>query len=410
MRRWLLLKSIIMITVVTFTVNLIYFIGNQIPVIQDIEKSVLEVDLSDYYLSNNRRLNSFKTDTNITIINIKYLERDSIGLLLSKIAMHKPKVTGIDLFFTNLKNPHADSLLVQGLQGQSNLVLTASFDFLNYDEQEKCFPLRSSHEAFTSNAKIGNGWVESQGFKETDRAYENIMDIEQQRVIRYFEPQMSGACDTISHMVVEIVKSYDKIAYNQLEKRESKAEIINYSGSVLTKRYKLVNYEDIFNNTFDTYDINNRIVLIGFLGDDTNSFANNESRLITPLNRRLIRRTETDMYHVEAIANIISMILNSDYINELNLISSWSTNYSIIFIVLIIMNSLWYKYEGKSFPLRIFSYSIIGTLIFISLISISQLNLKLDFRLAIFYMLLIPEIFKFYKTKIETLPERLKKD
>jgi len=66
---------------------------------------------------------------------------------------------------------------------------------------------------------------------------------------------------------------------------------------------------------YDSAYFKNKIVLIGFCGETPNSFSMND-RYFTPLNQQYTGRSLPDMFGVVIHANIISMLLEKSFINE----------------------------------------------------------------------------------------------
>jgi len=154
--------------------------------------------------------------------------------------------------------------------------------------------------------------------------------------------------------------------------------VINYRGNVLdygaTKfgnKYYALDVPDVFEENFVPDMIEGKVVMFCYLGKYLGDRESLEDKYFTPLNQTYAGRAFPDMYGGVVHANIISMILNEDYIDHM------SETTSLIFaVILCFLNvalfsliykklSKWYDGITKLFQLLelgVFTFAIIYVL------------------------------------------------
>ena len=285
---------------ITIIVFVIIWLFSLLPVnlglFNPLRNALYDFDLNDIAFS---KLNNDRAaDTNIVIVNIGYLNRLELANLITKIKNFNPKVVGIDAFFKENKDPISDSLLEEAINLDGNTVLVNNLG--DYNKNKKQYEnLASSISRFSNNSFAGYANLPSK-------------DASSLTTVRLFKPRSNVRDSLVNAFAVQIVKLYDPVSYNYLLQRKNDFETINYRGNA-DKFFYIdgTNPENLDN----AYFIRNKIVLLGFLG----SYPSNrilEDIYYTPLNKNYAGKTVPDMYGVVIHANIISMILDKDYINS----------------------------------------------------------------------------------------------
>ncbi len=285
---------------ITIIVFVIIWLFSLLPVnlglFNPLRNALYDFDLNDIAFS---KLNNDRAaDTNIVIVNIGYLNRLELANLITKIKNFNPKVVGIDAFFKENKDPISDSLLEDAINLDGNTVLVNNLG--DYNKNKKQYEnLASSISRFSNNSFAGYANLPSK-------------DASSLTTVRLFKPRSNVRDSLVNAFAVQIVKLYDPVSYNYLLQRKNDFETINYRGNA-DKFFYIdgTNPENLDN----AYFIRNKIVLLGFLG----SYPSNrilEDIYYTPLNKNYAGKTVPDMYGVVIHANIISMILDKDYINS----------------------------------------------------------------------------------------------
>lgn len=285
---------------ITIIVFVIIWLFSLLPVnlglFNPLRNALYDFDLNDIAFS---KLNNDRAaDTNIVIVNIGYLNRLELANLITKIKNFNPKVVGIDAFFKENKDPISDSLLEEAINLDGNTVLVNNLG--DYNKNKKQYEnLASSISRFSNNSFAGYANLPSK-------------DASSLTTFRLFKPRSNVRDSLVNAFAVQIVKLYDPVSYNYLLRRNNDFETIDYRGNA-DKFFYIdgTNPENLDN----AYFIRNKIVLLGFLG----SYPSNrilEDIYYTPLNKNYAGKTVPDMYGVVIHANIISMILDKDYINS----------------------------------------------------------------------------------------------
>ncbi len=282
-----------------------------------------DVELTDVVFSRLRA--DPLVDTSIVVVNVGMLSRAEIGRQLEIINQYQPKVVGLDVFFSH---PSMDSLgdtvLSQALQSTKNLVMvskllqTASLASTHageyrYDSLERSLPQfrQFAREAF---ANLDTDALEQDDYK----------------TCRKFMPKVHIGQKQHLAFAAEVAALYAPEKTEALLERDRKLEIINYRGNLVDlfgrnskesrNLFFVLDAEDVLRENFVPELIKDKIVLFGFMGRDLFD-TSWDDRFFTPLNVNYAGKTNPDMYGVVVHANIVSMILNEDYINEMGTVS-----------------------------------------------------------------------------------------
>ncbi|MGF1637595.1 MAG: CHASE2 domain-containing protein, partial [Cyclobacteriaceae bacterium] len=139
----------------------------------------------------------------------------------------------------------------------------------------------------------------------------------------------------------------------------------------------------VLNENFEPEEvIKDRILMLGFMGDDFED-RSWQDKFYTPLNIKYAGRTNPDMFGIVVHANIVSMILNGDYINRQSKLSGiiWAIILCLInvyyFIRIYRVLPQWYDGITKSLQLvEILVLLLVNVLLF------HWFNYKTDLTLA----------------------------
>ena len=267
--------------------------------------SFFEIDFQEYIPSLNPFANNFekfnpmrlaygeranKPDSNIILINLGEKNRKGIAGLLDKINSYQPKVVAIDAFFRRSKDAETDSILELSLSKIHNLVLAALVDHdINGKET-----FNTSLDRFTKHGESG---------------YAQLLINTELNKVESFIPKININGNEINSFSAAVVRAYSQAEYEKLMKRNNESERINFIGN--HESFCVVDIEDTTSLKHNI--IKDKIVLVGFL--DIGPFGEiytNADVVSTPIGRN----DAPDMFGLVAQANIISMILNENYINE----------------------------------------------------------------------------------------------
>ncbi|MBV6640336.1 MAG: CHASE2 domain-containing protein [Cyclobacteriaceae bacterium] len=318
-------------------------------------------------------------DDRIILVNMGTLPRPDIGIMLQIISQYNPKVIGMDSFFYFPKDSIGDSVLEEGFASVENLVMASKL--LHNPETDRFDSIAYSWPQF---AMYG------------DPGFANLVtDAEVQedlKMCREFVPQQVALGENQHSFAVKLASYYDPEAAARFLERGNEVETINYRGNVLdygaTKfgtKFFALDVQDVFEENFTRDLIEDKIVIFCYLGDYLGDRRAIEDKYFTPLNEKYIGRAYPDMFGGVIHANIVSMILNEDYIDAMN-------DYSeiILAIVLCFLNvalfSLIYRriprwYDGIT---KLFQIIEMGFLVYIMIVVLDQNSFKIELGLALF--------------------------
>ncbi|MFY0606223.1 MAG: CHASE2 domain-containing protein [Cyclobacteriaceae bacterium] len=305
-------------------------------------------------------------DDRIVLVNLSTLQRGEIGMMLQIISQYNPAVIGIDSFFYEPKEDTlGDMMLMEGLASAPNLVLASKLILTDDEEQDT---ILYSWDVF-------NSFASSNGFANL------ITDAQEQedlKMCREVYPQFDLKGEQQLSLAVAMASYYDSAAAANFLARNNEIEVINYRGNVLDygatrfgNKYFALDVPDVFEENFVPEMIEGKIVMFCYLGEYLGDRESLEDKYFTPLNQKYAGRAFPDMYGGVVHANIISMILNEDYIDHMP-----ETLSNIFAVVLCFLNvalfsliykklSKWYDGITKLFQLAeigFFSFAIIYVL------------------------------------------------
>ncbi|MCK6616541.1 MAG: CHASE2 domain-containing protein [Cyclobacteriaceae bacterium] len=269
-------------------------------------------------------------DTNIVIVNIGYLSRPEIGQQILNLSQYKPKVIGLDIIYScdwlqdSTICPQAydtvgNKYFAEAIRQAENVVMVSRLDQTKklraqfgdidlYDSIEHTYPT------------LMPGAYEGYANLETEAAHQEDL-----KVCRRFNPQMMVNGKRELAFSVQIAKLYDSAKVERFLARNNYLEVINYKGNIVdwhgasnyAGRYIVLDWDQALDTTqFVGEMIKDKIVILGFLGGDLTD-TSWDDKFFTPLNKKYAGKARPDMYGVVVHANIVSMILEEDYIEVL---------------------------------------------------------------------------------------------
>ena len=350
-----------------------------------ISKAISDFDVYDIVFSKLRE--EPKADTSIVLVNLGNLSRLEIARQINIINSFNPKVIAIDAIFQEEKDPHSDSILSNAFSNCSNLVLVSKLD--RYREDFDTYDtLVSSIEAFNKYAVNGFANLPND---------DNLSF----RTIRDFKPVSQCKDKIIPAFSTKIIEIFNQDAYQFLKSKGNDIEKINYVGNY-SKFYHLDAHQ-VIPSVQNLNFIKDKIVLIGFIGTDFRS-KTLEDIYFTPLNERFAGKAFPDMYGVVIHANIISMVLNKNYIN---IMPQWMSILLALFLSYLsayLIYNLKIKYKDWFSGLtKIYILFITLLNLFIGVMIFHYFNYRIDLTLALAVVVLtntIVEIYQSYVSKI----------
>jgi CHASE2 domain-containing sensor protein len=382
-----------------------------------IGQALSDIQLTDYVFSKLR--DDPDVDQNIVVVNIGDLSRREIAEEISIISQHKPRVIGIDSFFgcpsllrdtvncPKLADVMGNLMLSNAIQEAGNVVLVTKVlqadSLLPPDQFDS---LRQSDPMFSDFAV-------RQGFANLDSDAEFQDDA---KTCRVFNPRIEVNGKTNYAFAVELAMEYDSVKTRKFLERNNYEEVINYRGNVYDifgstgypNMFYTLDVDDVRSGNFMPEMIKDKIVIFGFLG----SYLGDPSwddKFYTSLNKKLAGRANPDMFGVVVHANIVSMILNEDYVNQME---QWQE--VVMAIVLCLLNvalfSLinthlpsWYDGITKLLQLiQLILYTVLMVMIF------HWFSFKLNVTLTLAAVALVGDVYEIYMSVIKNIYFRIR--
>jgi len=369
-----------------------------------------DLELTDYVFSGLR--DSPNVEEDVVVVNIGALSRREIAEELRIISKYKPKVIGIDGFFDcwtglrdsincpALRDTLGNLLLANAIEEAGNVILVSSVQQRDTTLDADTFDsLRRSDDIFLSAAY-------SDGFAnlETEAAYQD-----DSKTCRRFNPKIKVKDKFHYSFSVELARVYDSLKTEKFLKRDIYSEVINYRGNVFDI-HGMTNYPQMFytldidqvrNEEFVSEMIKDKIVIMGFLGERMDIMSW-EDKFYTPLNKKLAGKANPDMFGVVVHANIVSMILKEDYVEQM---ADWQEVLMAVVLCLLnvalfsLINSnmpLWYDGITKLLQLiQLILYSALMVLIF------HWFTFKLSITLTLAAVALVGDVYEVYMSVIK---------
>lgn len=362
----------------------------QFEVLDPVGKALEDFQLSDIVFTELRDNPAAHKD--IVLVNIKHFDRGRIGEQVAALNEHNPAIIGIDAFFKEKKDFESDFRLMLSLSGVDSLVMVTKL--LNPDEEGECFDsLQTSNPQFIENAHLGYAnFITSPGVFKTTRE---------------FAPHFCFKDTLELSFTSKITQLYSPESFDYLMARGNREEVINWRGNY--KKFYSIEAEDVLDDDFDLSFIEGKIVLMGFLGEREIGEPSLEDTFFTPLNEVTGGRSVPDMYGVTVHANILSQILDRDYIETL---PQWLA--IVIAVVLLYFNVaffMWVGYKYKAYyDLITKSIQIVEVIILfgISLMTLALFGWKADFTVAIVAVLFCGDLTELYVGSLIEVGSKIK--
>ncbi|HMJ69975.1 MAG TPA: CHASE2 domain-containing protein [Cyclobacteriaceae bacterium] len=384
-----------------------------------IGQAMRDFELTDYAFSKLRETPN--VDEKIVLVNFGSIDRRTLAQVIQKINTYKPRVIGIDGFY-NCEGGLRDSInCPQLLDTLGNLMLgmsmaeadrvvlatklmqtkrTGKIDTDVYDSLEVSDPLFMEH-AFPGFVSLP-----------TNATYQ-----EDVKLCRSVFPKITVNGKDQLAFSVQIAMQYDSVKTKKFLARNKPEELINFRGNVEVKQLRVHSGKDTLTNSSNyptyfyavEYDqvlrdevlptlFEDNIIILGYMGDYMGD-PSWEDKFFTPLNSKVAGRANPDMFGLVLHANVVAMILNEDYINE---IPTW-LQYAIAFAVCLMTVSLFIFIDKKlptwfdalSFVIQVTELLLISALI---VFAFYWWSLKLELAVALGVSALVGPSYDIFKS------------
>lgn len=377
MQRKHLIKDSIWATAGVFLVMALFaYFPFNLKILDPLKHGLKDFEFSDIYYSKIKT--KAPVDTNIIIVNIGYNNRAQLAQQLAIIRAQQPAVIGLDVLLRSKKEFSIDSLLEAEINSTPNIVMGSLIDW---------------REGNTQGSVLDTTAL---GLQNKTWGFINVVAPYQEAPIRKFIPfyQASKKDAKKEGFAAAIVHKYNPKAFEKLEKRGKKDELINYSRRL--EQYTVVDVDRFENPEADFSFMKDKIVLMGFLGPDIKTPVMEDNRF-TPMNKKFSGKSFPDMYGVVIHANIISMVLSGDYVKEV----PWWLSTLIAFIICFIhvyFFTRFYVRHHKFFHLvtKIIQLLTFTLMVYASFMLMSFFGLKLEMGAILASIALSVDVLYFY--------------
>lgn len=335
---------------------------NIFDVFDPIGEMFADFDLTDLVMSQLRE--DPLADEDIVIVNIGDNNREMIASQIGILAQYEPAVIGVDVTFNTPKPYKEDSLLELVLSQTPNVVVgselrlfnekSGHFDTLLIPEERLA---RHSYHGFVNLL--------------TNASSQDDLKSCREFVTRQ---QVAGMGKEEYAFAVQVAMLKDPEKTQRFLDRGNEIEAINFKGNAIGSlqtefgtRYFVLDIMDVFEGNFIPEMITGKVVILCYMGRYLGDEQTRTDIYFTPLNKNYVGKAEPDMFGGVVHANIVSMILEEDYVNVMS--PNWGifiaivTCLVIVFFFKIIYSALPRWYDGITKVIQLFLVIGISVLI-----------------------------------------------
>lgn len=381
--------------------------------IDPVGDALADVEITDRVFSDPDLRSIPSADTNIVLVNIGALPRSGIAEQINIINKYQPKVIGLDAIFRTLKSDTlGDMMLANALANTPNIVMYGKL--LEADDDEVWNDIELSHPIFTQDHDVAhvNLISESAGIEQFQyKTCRSFFPMEKLR-----DPE-TGEIREVPAIGVRLAQILDPEAAEKFLARDIDEEIVNYRGNVMDfgmtrfgNRYFALDVYDVLDENFDPSLLKDKIVLMGYLGAYLGDPYTVEDKYFTPMNAKFAGRAYPDMFGVVVHANIVSMILNGDYLDQMH--ETGAIIFAIIacllnvavFQIIYIKADRWY--DGATKLIQLIEAVL---LLFVIVLVFHYYSFKLDLTYGIIAILLAGDSLEVYNGVVKNIFRREKR-
>ncbi|CAH0999128.1 hypothetical protein LEM8419_00424 [Neolewinella maritima] len=345
-------------------------------------KGIKDYEVTDILFSQLRDAERVRREDRVVLVHVARADRAEVARLIDRIAAASPAVIGVDILFPGRKEPAKDSLLAASLRAHPGVVLAANLGA--YDEERR--GIRSmvvSDTLFSAHAV---------------NAYTNFL-AGTDRTVRLFNPFLT-TLDSVERTAfsIALVERYAPDRVGSLRWHKGDAAVrINYSGDY--RSFLRIDGQVVLQADDEELSVfRDRIVIVGFIDSQARD-APIEDRYFTPLNPVYTGRSLPDMYGAVIHANIITMLLDGNYIFEL---PGWLEGLLVlafVYVNVLIIYHLYHRlpdsYHGVT---RVMQLVELFCFFFLVALLFYHFRLKIDFTVGFLGLILAYDIVMIYES------------
>ncbi len=345
-----------------------------------------DFNLTHLYYSKIRDAQSVPAEQNIVLVNTGGLSRRELAEQLAVLGKYNPKVIGMgmEFFEPDEEDPIGDFMLEQTLKNTQNVVMVSELH--QWQEAQQAWDsLRNPPQEVLAHVTTG---------------FANNGDRQPSHFPFWGEipPKETLKNGQIVHcFALKVMEQYDANIADEFLRRNNAEEVIYFKGNL--EKYPKLEAAQVAQENFTAEMIEGKIVLLGYMGTDYGDYFFEESKFYTPLNSELMGRGEPDMFGIVVQANILSMMLERNYIAQMPawlsaLIAFLVCYFNIVLFSQIVHNpklAVWYNGISKVIQLfeAIFVYLI-------NLIIFDVFKYQADFTATIFVIIVSGDLCEIY--------------
>lgn len=372
------------------------------------QHDVMDISFSKFRNHTNPKL----FDNRIIVINSGVKDIEKLAYTVNLVNSKGAKGIGLDLLLDTLSGKKSDTLLQTALKNASDKVVLGYT--LNENENHLTTNVNWRSIPFFDTGMI-EGYVNlatNDGF--SARAFVPYLTTPKEDKLA-FSTKLASMLDTnILISLKERGNSIEWINYKRIQPGMSSMIFPINSKKVI--HYIMMDIDKFIEDSvlYDSNYFENKIVLIGFCGENENAFSMKD-RYFTPLNEQYTGRSIPDMHGVVIHANIISMLLDRDFIEEIPDYQIYLLSLFISFINYFCFKGIIRRYHFMQ-RLYIRFFQVLEFIIVFStaIIILAFWNWKLSFFFIATNIILSYELYTLYEHKLDKYFEKwisqLKKD
>lgn len=349
-------------------------------ILNPIKLGLKDFDFNDMYYSKVGNKQEAPIDNNIIVVNIGQSDREGIAQLIDKVASYKPKVIGLDVLFDGPRDPAKDSILRETVRRNKNLVLAGKY------QEDAHHKLVFARNYFQSDSTL--------------IGYANFPYNTDRETIRYYFPFKSDEKDhnrVLPSFTSTLIKQFDSAAYLEIEHKVDKKMIINYTRTLTdtTKQYWVIEPETLMADEIDSSRLKGKIALLSYVNIDVNDI---EDKKFTPMNEKYAGKTVPDMNGILVHANILSMVMEKNYIKKVPL---WMSLLIAVVVCWLHMSFfIRYYLESHIWFHLIAKLAQVASAIFFVWLGIylfDRYHLKVDLKMSLIVIVMAVDVIYFYE-------------
>lgn len=322
-------------------------------------------------------------DTNIVMVNIGEIPRAKIAEQIAIINKYDPAVVGFDAFLAFRSDDTLGDLALSNAMAEvKNLVMVTKLlqtdSIARLGEGLDVYDsLEMSHPIFVKNAHLAFANLDTEAANQED--FKTCRAFPPKRLVNDKEHVAFG---------VKLAELYQPEKAQKLLSRDKPFEIINYRGNLVDffgrtgypNMFYALDVEDVLSENFVPEMIKGKIVIFGYMGRDFFD-TSWDDKFFTPLNKDYAGKTNPDMYGPVVHANIVSMILKEDYVNELTDKEGIGV---LVAIIICFLNITLFSYIYRVLPpwydgiTKLIQLAEIMLIVFLMVIVFSEYSFKLN--------------------------------